>query len=234
METTKDPQDLATTLADVLTQNRDITGMLRSIAELAAEHLSTDREVLCGILLNRAKRNMVLATSSLEAQQMDELQAGFDEGPCLEAQTTGNLIRVPDVRYENRWPEYMAEVRDLGLRGIVAVPVIMKGSSTAALNLYTREVDAFTEEEIDAARRFAEAVSTVVAIAVRIAAFAEDVEDRRRAMKTRSTIDTAVGIIMAQNRCSQEEAVTVLKAASNHRNIKLRALTEELVASTGG
>ncbi|EXF23908.1 response regulator receiver protein [Nesterenkonia sp. AN1] len=233
METTKDPQDLTAALADVLTQNRDIAGMLTSIAELAARHLSTDREVLCGVLLNRAKRNTVLATSSLEAQQMDELQAGFDEGPCLEAQKTGNLIRVPDVRYENRWPEYMAEVRDRGLRSIVAVPVVMEGSSTAAMNFYTHEVGAFTEEEIRAARRFTEAVSTVVAIAVRIAAYAEDVEDRRRAMKTRSTIDTAVGIIMAQNRCSQDDAVTVLKAASNHRNIKLRALAEELVASVG-
>ena len=50
-------------------------------------------------------------------------------------------------------------------------------------------------------------------------------------MQHRTVIDLAVGIIMGQNRCgSQEEAVAILKTASNHRNMKLRDLAAELVA----
>ena len=44
-------------------------------------------------------------------------------------------------------------------------------------------------------------------------------------------IDLAVGILMGRNRCSQEEAVEILKTASNHRNVKLRDLAADLIAS---
>jgi AmiR/NasT family two-component response regulator len=38
---------------------------------------------------------------------------------------------------------------------------------------------------------------------------------------------------MAQNRCSQEEAFALLKAASSTRNIKLRAVAMTIVESLG-
>jgi AmiR/NasT family two-component response regulator len=40
-------------------------------------------------------------------------------------------------------------------------------------------------------------------------------------LETRTAIDVAVGIIMAQNRCSQDEAFELLKAASSACNVKL-------------
>ena len=50
---------------------------------------------------------------------------------------------------------------------------------------------------------------------------------------TRTGIDVAVGIIMAQNRCSQSEAFELLKAASSARNIKLHAVAAGVVESLG-
>ena len=48
-----------------------------------------------------------------------------------------------------------------------------------------------------------------------------------------ATIDLAVGITMGQNRGTQERAFEILRAASNHRNVKPRELTAELVARVG-
>nr|WP_318782364.1 GAF and ANTAR domain-containing protein [Nesterenkonia lutea] len=168
-----------------------------------------------------------------EAQQMDEAQAGFDEGPCLQAQRSNTIIRVFDVRQEKRWPQYMDEVRSHGLRSALAIPLTVNATATAAMNFYTHEAAAFTEEDVEAAKGYAEMASTVVAIALHIAAHAENAEDRRIAMESRTAIDVAVGIMMGQNRCSQDEAVTLLKDASNHRNIKLRVLAEQIIASAG-
>ncbi len=225
--------DLAAELTQVLLEDHDVPSVLKSIAELAAQQLSGDRTVLCGIILKRAKRNTVVATSSAEAQAMDEHQAGFDEGPCLEAQKTNSVISVPDVRYEQRWPQYMEEVRDHGLRSILAVPLTVGTTSTAAMNFYARETGAFTDAEIEIAERYTEVASQMVAIALRIARYAEDAEDRRVAMESRTTIDLAVGIIMAQNRCSQDEAVQILKSASNNRNMKVRELAEQITLAVG-
>lgn len=125
---------------------------------------------------------------------MDELQAGFDEGPCLEAQESGTVIRVPDVRYEARWPKYMAQVRHHGLHSVLAVPLVVGTTSTAAMNFYSHDVGAFNGAEGTTAKHYAD---------------------------------------LAQNRCSQDEAVKILKSASNHRNLKLRVLAEQLVTSRG-
>ena len=50
-------------------------------------------------------------------------------------------------------------------------------------------------------------------------------------MKSRTTIDLAAGVIMAQNRCSQATAMAILKNASSARNVKLRDVAATVVAS---
>ena len=71
------------------------------------------------------------------------------------------------------------------------------------------------------------------ASSVRLARQRESEVDLRAALESRTVIDLAVGVIMGQNRCSQEEAVTILKTGSHHRNVKLRELATQLVASVG-
>lgn len=225
--------ELTAELHRVLLEDDDISRVLHSITELAVEHLSVNRRVLCGIVLQRDRRNIVVASSSAEAKQLDEVQAGYDEGPCLEAQRTSTLIRVPDVRAEVRWPHYMEEVRQHGLRSILAVPLGLSTTASAAINFYSVEPGAFDEADGEAAQRYADVASVVIGVALRIAAHAEAAEDRRLAMESRTAIDLAAGIIMGQNRCSQDEAMAILKSASNNRNIKLRTLAEQVIASSG-
>lgn len=55
----------------------------------------------------------------------------------------------------------------------------------------------------------------------------------RTAMDSRTAIDLAVGANMGQNRCSQDEAIAILRAASQGRNMKLRDLAVNLLASLG-
>ncbi|GAA1168280.1 GAF and ANTAR domain-containing protein [Nesterenkonia sandarakina] len=233
MATADIARDFSAELHQVLLDDENISRVLGSITQLAVEHLSVNRRVLCGIVLTRDRKNIVVASSSDEAQQMDEVQAGFNEGPCLEAQRSNTLIRVPDVRYENRWPNYMNEVRDHGLRSVLAVPLGLNERASAAMNFYAVEPGAFRDEDGESARRYADVASAVVGIALRIATHAETAEDRRLAMESRTTIDLAAGIIMGQNRCSQDEAMTILKSASNHRNIKLRTLAEQIISQVG-
>lgn len=227
------PAELSAELHEILLEDDDISRVLNSITRLAAEHLSGNRRVLCGIVLKRERKNVAVASSSTEAAELDEVQAGFDEGPCLEAQRTNTLIRVPDVHYENRWPDYMSKVREQGQRSALAVPLELNGAASAAINFYAEEPGAFNEEEIESTLRYADVASVVLRIALRIATHAETAEDRRLAMESRTVIDLAAGFIMGQNRCSQAEAMTILKSASSHRNIKLRTLAQEIVASVG-
>ncbi len=44
----------------------------------------------------------------------------------------------------------------------------------------------------------------------------------------------AVSIVMQQRRCTSEEALRILRTASQHRNVKLRDLCTQLVSSVSG
>lgn len=225
--------DVSQALHDLLLEDHEISDFLNEVARLTAQHFSRRASVLCGVTMQRPKRNAVVASSSAQAMNLDEIQAGFDEGPCLEAQRTGTFILVADTRYETRWPHYMKTVHDSNLRSIMAVPLPLAGEAKAAMNFYSEHINAFTEADSIEAQQYARLAAKVVQIALRITTHAENAAHRQAAMESRTAIDIAIGIVMVQSRCSQDEAFAILQRASSHRNIKLRILAEEIVASIG-
>ena len=50
-----------------------------------------------------------------------------------------------------------------------------------------------------------------------------------RGMVTRQVIGEAVGLLMAQRRCTAEEAFELLKSASQRNNEKLRDIAQRLI-----
>lgn len=56
-------------------------------------------------------------------------------------------------------------------------------------------------------------------------------DNRKTAMEPRTTINPAVGVIMGQNRCSLDDAVTMPRDASGTRNVKLREIAPTIIAT---
>ncbi|MDD9207144.1 ANTAR domain-containing protein, partial [Georgenia sp. 10Sc9-8] len=103
--------------------------------------------------------------------------------------------------------------------------------AVGALNLYATRPSTFGQHQQDEGRRFAGEASRALSLAVRLAGHVEVTEQLQLALTSRTTIDQAMGIIMGQNRCSADDAFAVLRAASQHRNVKLRVVAEEVVAA---
>lgn len=61
-----------------------------------------------------------------------------------------------------------------------------------------------------------------------------EVAQLREALAYRPVIDQARGMVMALGRCTPDEAWTVLVTVSQHNNVKLRTVAEQLVATTAG
>jgi GAF domain-containing protein len=214
---------------------------LDRLAHFVADHLSTsNRTILCGVTLIRALSATTVASSSAHAQTMDEVQYSFGDGPCLDAARNHHTNYIPDVADVSddsdggaRWPEYRAVVAEHGLHSILSVPVPLDptGGSGCAINVYADTAHAFSAADIETTKQLAQEAANTVHIAVRIAHLADTAENLRAAMDSRTDIDLAAGIIMAQNRCSQDTAVTILKAASSARNLRLHDLAIAIIAS---
>ncbi|MHA7240534.1 GAF and ANTAR domain-containing protein [Arthrobacter sp. TMS1-12-1] len=220
-------------LQDMVLDSQDVEEFLTKLVTVAGRSLSADDEVLCGVTLLRARTKITVASNGPNAQQMDEVQYDYNDGPCLRAAREGTVHYVSDFDTEERFPEYSRAIAGHGIKSALGVPIPLEGEATAALNFYSPVVHAFGEESIRAACRFAEEVSVSLRLAVRIAELTESSADMRTAMQSRTTIDLAVGVIMGQNRCSQDAAMSILKAASSARNIKLRDVAASVLQSLG-
>jgi GAF domain-containing protein len=227
-------RDYSGLLQDMVLETSDVESFLNDLTRLTVDALSkSGREVFCGVTLLRPKRTGTVASSSPEALEMDEVQYEFDDGPCLEAARTNETVHTPDVSLDSRWQEYTGAISEFGLKSILGVPIPLDGEARCGLNIYAREANAFSDEMVREAEEFARGASKSLRLAVRIAHLAESRENLKAAMSSRTTIDLAAGIIMAQNRCSQDAAVAILRAASSARNMKLRDVAAAVVASVG-
>lgn len=100
-----------------------------------------------------------------------------------------------------------------------------------AVDLYARKPHAFTPELIEQVEAYAAEATLTLQLALRLAAHERTAAHLRAAMESRTNIDIAIGIIIAQNRCTPDTAISILQRASNGQNIKLRVLAEQIVAS---
>ncbi|MEQ7739130.1 ANTAR domain-containing protein, partial [Escherichia coli] len=69
---------------------------------------------------------------------------------------------------------------------------------------------------------FTAVAARAVTLSVKLQAQSEKSADLAAALESRTAIDLAAGVIMAQTGCNQEQAVDILVKASNNRNEKLR------------
>ncbi|MBT2512518.1 GAF and ANTAR domain-containing protein [Arthrobacter sp. ISL-30] len=221
-------------LQELVLNSSDVEQFLHELASVSARSLSEPRdEVLCGVTLLRRRKAATVASSSAEAQAMDEIQYTFGDGPCMTACREQSTIHIPDLADHDRWPKFTESVLGRGVRSILAVPLKLEGDTRAALNFYSHRPGRFEPRVIELAEDFVRQTSMALRLAVRFAHFSDAAEDLRATLESRTVIDVAVGIIMAQNRCTQSEAFEILKAASSSRNIKLHGVATAIVESLG-
>lgn len=219
-------------LHELILESKDIDEVLDGLAGHAAQIFSSaEDEVLCGITLLRDRKAATIASSSDRALHMDEIQYSFGDGPCMTAARDSVVVEIPDLHLEGRWPEYAATVGQHGMRSVLAVPFRLEGEAQAAMNLYSARAGRFDAKALEDAKTYAREVNNILRLGLRVAHLGETAAHLRSALESRTIIDLAVGIIMAQNRCGQEKAVEILKAASNGRNLKLRDIADTLVRS---
>lgn len=227
--------DLAASIAELqalLLGTESIDGFLREMAVLAAGTLGEG--LSCGITLQPNGRPLTVASSDQFASQVDELQYGLDEGPCLAATRTGQVTRIDDLAADKRWRKYAVRALAYGVRSSLSYPLHAQDKLIGALNIYSREPAFFGEARTRQAGRFAQNASTAVGIAARMAQQAVLTDQLRASLASRSVIDQALGVIMGEERCTAQEAFEILRGVSQNRNIKLRQVAEDVVSRVTG
>ena len=222
----------------VLTQLLGIRLGEASIEQLLERYLELAKIGVPGldeasITLLRAEEPYTASFTGELALGADELQYERGSGPCIDAGQSGNLIQVHDMREETRWPDYAIAVVAQGVRSSLSVPLPLQTDLIGALNCYARSAGALNDS-VDAAVEIASHIAVALANAFAHQESATLAADMRAAMASRAVIEQAKGVIMAQNRCSPDDAFDILRRASMGRNMKLRDLATVIVHGLQG
>ena len=160
--------------------------------------------------------------------EIDAEQRRTGEGPCLDAIFHRQMIYADDLRTDLRWPDFSPQATSRGIRSVLSLP-LAPDSQDGALNLYAYYPAAFGV--VDRAK--ATILVSLASLAVSVAQTHEDEERRAEnlnaALGTRETIGEALGILMERERITANQAFDILRRASQHLNIKLREVAQNLV-----
>jgi GAF domain-containing protein len=224
-------QDLWRDLSQVVLVDRSLEDVLGEVTDIAARGIPGAEST--SITLVRGDRAFTAAHTGEMALVADELQYEQGYGPCMDAGRAGVVLRIDDTRTEQRWPDYVPRVLEVGVRSSLSVPLPYQGSTIGALNIYSTRPQAFSSAESEEA---ATAVAGAVAVAVVNAdahdRLAEHARNMRVAMESRAVIEQAKGVLMAQRGVDAEQAFDILRDASQRYNRKLRDIAAGIVATT--
>lgn len=171
----------------------------------------------------------VTSTATDEAALgLDRIQYRIGDGPCLTAMRHRGL-EATSVGTEQRWPEFVQAAVEAGVTAMVSTALVDHERSLGALNLYSRSSNAFTEEAISLAALFADQLGVAAVRASVLTERADLAFHLQRALESRATIEQAKGILVANERCTPDEAFEILRRASQRENRKLRSVAEDLV-----
>ncbi|HMG64268.1 MAG TPA: GAF and ANTAR domain-containing protein [Streptosporangiaceae bacterium] len=219
-------------LHDVLLSTQSIEDFVQELAVQAAQLIADS--LSCGITLRRGTQHDTVACSDELAGRVNGLQYSLGEGPCLTALADGRPAHSADLTAEPRWPRFGQAAVACGIQSALSLPLVAQDQVIGALNLYARERAAFGPTQTRLAESFAESAAGALALGQRLVSYASLTNQLRASLSSRAVIDQAVGIIMGQERWTQDRAFAALRAASQNRNVKLRVLAEEIVTGVTG
>jgi GAF domain-containing protein len=227
-----DPADAFAELGRIKLGETHLEGVLYKVADLAKRTLPGAAEVSV-TLLRGPKAHTAAFTGDL-ALALDEWQYRLERGPCLDAAASTATISLPDLAAEEAWADFARRALDVGVHSSLSVGLPVLEAVTGALNIYGTKPQAFDETAVTLAQTFSGYAAVALANAHLYDASVTLAHQMQAAMESRATIEQAKGIIMAERRCSSDEAFRILSKLSQDNNRKLRDVAAALVARATG
>jgi GAF domain-containing protein len=228
---TQYPIDLLLAVADLAhTKLNEVSldGILDRIAAKAKHALPGAGEV--SITLVREQGPYTAAYTGELALHLDERQYEQNRGPCLQAAAEKTTISVPYAAADTRWSGWAHKAASAGVGSVLSIGLPIIDEVSGALNIYGRRPAAFDDGTTTMAQSFAGFAAVALSNAYLYHSTADLARHLQSAMDSRAVIEQAKGIVMAERRCTADEAFAFLTEVSQNTNRKLRAVAAALVA----
>jgi hypothetical protein len=203
----------------------DTIGALEAITNVAVQAVRGAH--MASITRVSGSTYATVAPTDPVALSADALQYKVVSGPCLDALNQDALIVTGDISTDPRWPDWGPEAADTaGVNSVVAVRLVLdEDEMQAALNVYSRDRNAFAGDSVTMAMLLAThgslAVSRVIA--------REKASNLAKAVTSNREIGMAMGVLMSTYKVTEDQAFDLLRIASQHSHRKIHDIARDVI-----
>jgi hypothetical protein len=212
-------------LAELLTSH-DVPNSAEpdALIQLAVSSVPASRRASLTVL-GMEERLHTFAASDDVAAQLDAIQLELGEGPALLPVERAELVHVPDLEVDLQWPRFARRAISLGACSLLALRMDVESVGRTALAFYAERPHAFDDVDMDVAR----IVGWVVSTALQLDRQRQRAAHLEIALESNRHIGSAIGILMARELLTGDQAFERLRDTSQRLHRKLRDIADEVI-----
>ena len=218
----------------------DLLSVASELAEIARLVAADDFGATTGRFVDRIVRTIpgcddalvtIRSTTGVEMVHSSG-DLGFDPltpGPIVEAVTFREPRQLGDVVSDQRWPAFSTQLVNAGYRSCLSLPLSTHSDDSAVLTLLSHAPEQFDKSSYDVVLLLTLHAGVAFDNASIYHESLELVGQLRTALRTRSLVGRAQGMLMRHFGYDSDTAFAALRRASQNWNVKLRDLANQLV-----
>jgi transcriptional regulator with GAF, ATPase, and Fis domain len=184
-----------------------------------------------GLTLLEAGRADTIVKTAPFVKQVDDIQYGLGEGPCIAAAAHGQPVRSGSMGSDERWPRFGPRANALGVHSVLSLPLCTPDGVVGAMNVYAHGRDVFDQRAEDLGMLFAVPAAVAVQNAHTLARTTRLATRLQAALNGKAEIDQAIGILRSRSGISAVEAHRRLRTLSQNEHSKVSEVAAAIITT---
>jgi GAF domain-containing protein len=172
-----------------------------------------------------------VAASDDRFGHLEDLQIRHQEGPCVDAFDTKELISAEDLANEQRWPKFSEAAVARDVRAVLASPLPYNQDAVGVVAVLSEQRRPWSPEAELALLAFTDLAALFIASMMQGEQRSELATQLQGALDSRKVIEQAKGVLIGRDGISARAAYEQLRARARSERRKLSAVCAEIVAS---
>jgi GAF domain-containing protein len=181
------------------------------------------------MLADSAQHLRNVAASDDRFAHLEELQVRHQEGPCIEAFDTKELVSATDLGEGGRWPLFSQAAVERDIRAVLASPLPYNQDAVGVVAVLSERSRPWSPANELALLAFTDLAALLIASIIQGEQQSEVAGQLQGALNSRQLIEQAKGILMGTRGISARTAYDHLRAKARSERRKLAEVCAEIV-----
>lgn len=173
------------------------------------------------------------ASSNHAVEEADGLQYELDEGPCLTAWRSRQLVRLDDTTTDSRWPAWTSAVSALGVRSVLSAALVVDDEAIGAIKVYSDRPNNYDAHAERVMSLFAQQAAILLANTQSLQRARHLSGQLTDALGSRDAISRATGVLMAQGAADRQAAFILLADSAGRSGRTVEEVARDLLTAVG-